>query len=70
MPTLVGTERSAEVKIEWSYAPSLPACLHGMQRDNFTFTFHQHHFDSDVRNKIHMHALKTRMKYSVEILIS
>ena len=30
---------SAEVKNEWSCTPSPPVCLHGMNREYFTFTF-------------------------------
>ena len=28
---------SAEVKNKWSYASTVPVCLHGMYRDNVTF---------------------------------
>jgi len=28
---------SAKVKNEWSYTSTPPTCLHGMDRDNFTF---------------------------------
>jgi hypothetical protein len=30
---------SAEFKNEWSYTSALLICLHGLYRDNFTFTF-------------------------------
>ena len=30
---------SAEVKNEWRYASTPPVGLHGMNRNNFTFTF-------------------------------
>jgi hypothetical protein len=30
---------SAEVKNEWNYIYSSPACLHGVERDNCIFTF-------------------------------
>jgi hypothetical protein len=28
----------AEVKNEWSYTSDPPVCLHGLQKENFTFT--------------------------------
>jgi len=31
---------NAEVMNEWSYASALLAWLHGVDRDNFTFTFY------------------------------
>jgi len=31
---------SAKVKSEWSYTATPPICLHGMDRDNFTFYCH------------------------------
>jgi len=31
---------SAEVTNEWNYASALFACLHGVVRDNFTFTLY------------------------------
>jgi hypothetical protein len=30
---------SAEVKNEWSYVITLPACLHGVEREDFTFVW-------------------------------
>jgi hypothetical protein len=34
------TSCSAEVKNAWSYTSTPPVCLHGIDRDNFTLTFH------------------------------
>jgi hypothetical protein len=31
----------AEVKNEWSYTFAPPICLHGVDRDNFAFTFYK-----------------------------
>jgi hypothetical protein len=30
----------SKVKNKWSYTPTPPQCLHGMDRDDFTFTFY------------------------------
>jgi len=30
---------NAEVKNEWSYTSSPTVCLHGVERENFSFTF-------------------------------
>jgi len=35
---LTSSAPSVEVKNEWSYSSSPPICLHGTERDSFTFT--------------------------------
>jgi hypothetical protein len=30
---------NAEVRNEWNYTSTLPVCLHGVNRENITFTF-------------------------------
>lgn len=32
-------QSSNEIMNKWSYTSTSPACLHGVKRDNFTFTF-------------------------------